>query len=87
MSEKPKTLFRVRDHADRTIVRVAAKSNAAARKYAASMLVVEKMSVAEIVRAAQSGYAIIDAETGTLVNPPEDDAPSVAAARVSNDEE
>lgn len=83
MAEKPKSIYRVSDHADRTVVRVAAKSNAAARAYASKLLKVEKLSTAEIIKAAQAGYGIIDAESGTLLNAEEDDAPSVSANRVN----
>lgn len=87
MSEKPKTLFRVSDLADRTVVRVAAKSNAAARKYAASLLKVDKMSVAETISAAQNGYAIIDAESGTAIGAEAEAAPTAAGAVKQDDED
>lgn len=69
-------------------VRVLAKSKAAARKYAATLIEVGPMSVADVIRDSEEGYAIVDAETGKIVGNEDDVADareeqSFAAAGVS----
>lgn len=67
-TQKDLPVFRIKDGADRTVVRVRAKSAAAALNYAKRGLSAEKLSTKDIIETVQRGLAIDDAESGLVID-------------------
>lgn len=89
MSDQPEkkvkdyAVYRVSDGSDRTLVRVRAKSATAAINFQKQTLTAEKMTVKEVIECVHRGYAILDAETGLLIDAdPETPSPPLSVGTV-----
>lgn len=61
-------IYTVTIDGERNVAHVQAKSKAAAKKFALASVTVKKLGAVEVLALVNAGLAIVDAETGNIVN-------------------